>query len=245
MVASLPPCPQSDGSASKVSDDEGDGHGRAPAMPSSFYQSVDALLSRPPPNLHGICKRGGAADSASALPTLRKQRSELRKAQSGGSAAAPQASLTTGSQPLADIDSSAVAEAMEYCENLTRTALMQWGDSNALAGGSSQRPGLPSSRETRRPPKSKPIPQRTRQLEDRGPNSRQPRRENSQRDDGGELRMSKTVPPEDVERLVKNFESGAHLQELRRQLHESQKSMQESRNFIAAAARSWHDHRAT
>ena len=43
----------------------------------------------------------------------------------------------------------------------------------------------------------------------------------------------------DVDELVKNFEDGTHLQELRRALDDSQRSLSQSDKFIQKAASSW------
>ena len=46
--------------------------------------------------------------------------------------------------------------------------------------------------------------------------------------------------PSSTRRLVANFESGAHLTELRKQLHASQKAMEASASVVKQAARDFH-----
>lgn len=233
---------------------------RATVMPPSFYHSVDALLSHPSPDLRAICKRGDAVNPAATLPALRKKRSELRKLGSGAVAAVADMSLKRDAplqskkpeQPPADINLARVVEAMEYCDNLTRASLSQ---GTCAQRSAFSRTGPPE------PSRCKPIPNgkkkgncktpvRTRAAEDRmhGPYAmHQHRRDESEPCSRKQAHVGITgcVAPEDVLRLVHNFESGAHLRELRKQLHESQKSMEESKEFIAAAALSWHQPRVT
>lgn len=236
----------------------------ATAMPPSFYHSVDALLSHPSPDLRAICKKGDAVNPAATLPALRKKRSELRKLGSGAIAAVASMSLKRDApfqskkqeQPPADINLARVVEAMQYCDHLTRAALSQ-GTGSERSESSRTAPLEPSHGRNPCQPlpsgkkkgKSK-TPVRTRAAEDRmhWPYAKHQDR----RDEPGlcssketAVGVSKCVAPEEIVRLVHNFESGAHLRELRKQLHESQKSMEESKEFIAAAALSWHQPRVT
>lgn len=215
MASTLPPVrPDSAGSARPdVSDTDS-----VTNMPTDFYRGVDALLAKPPPSLQTICKP--------ELPVLRKQRSELRC--NGGGL------RRTKPPPIADPSPELLQQALQYCAKLS---------SQGEASSRNDPAAAPRAKGLRRPggrphkPPRDPYAATTTATTKRGPKGPD-RQVWSCR--GENNKATTPVAQDDLQRLVHNFETGAHLNELRRQLHESRKSLDDSTAAIADAARDWH-----
>lgn len=176
-------------------------------MPSSFYDSVDALLAKPPPQLRQV---------DSSLPQLRKQRSELRKG------FVPTKRRQHVPSQRQRVDLGLVDEAMRYCDELKRRAFLNEGEDCAK-------------------PSKEVVVTKTTRMSPKLPKRNYPYNKKGGPASATEKSSAKEKPAkDDVDALVRNFQTGAHLRELRQQLHESQKSMHHSRNYIASLAQSWH-----
>ncbi|KAJ1452090.1 hypothetical protein M885DRAFT_620244 [Pelagophyceae sp. CCMP2097] len=213
------------------------------AMPTQFYTGVDSLLSQPPPSLRAFCRKGAAP--------ARKPRGDARMASGKGKPAdrrdAPQA-------PRAKADLSRVQEALEFGDRLSR----QVQEDGALADRAQRNHRREAAEPRRKGQAAEPRQKKraearvdtgsARSFDDthaRPPPHESARDSKPSFDTAGGGRPA--VRPggaararsDDVDDLVRNFESGLGAQELRRQLLESQNSMRASRDVLSEAAREW------
>ena len=198
-----------------------------------IMSGVDALLSKPAPSMRQFAGR----NSGPSIPVMRKQRSEARRGKKASNASTTRRRTKPDVVPDAEPDPAMVAEALQYCQGLSMRVAADDNVPPAPARAAAKAPPPPkrggSRRRARGEPKKNPAetmakaygtgPARTK----KAAFSTKPQ----QKKRGAEL---------DTAALVANFESGAHLTELRKQLHASQKAMEASASVVKQAARDFH-----
>ena len=197
-----------------------------------IMSGVDALLSKPAPSMRQFAGR----NSGPSIPVMRKQRSEARRGKKVSNASTTRRRTKPDVVPDAEPDPAMVAEALQYCQGLSMRVADD-APAPPVRAAAARAPPPPkrggSRRRARGEPKKNPAetmaraygtgPARTK----KAAFSTKPQ----QKKRGAEL---------DTAALVANFESGAHLTELRKQLHASQKAMEASASVVKQAARDFH-----
>jgi hypothetical protein len=200
-----------------------------------IMSGVDALLSKPAPSMRQFAGR----NSGPSIPVMRKQRSEARRGKKVSNASTTRRRTKPDVVPDCEPDPAMVAEALQYCQGLSMRVAADDAPPAAPAARARAAAAPPppkrggSRRRARGEPKKNPAetmaraygtgPARTK----KAAFSTKPQ----QKKRGAEL---------DTAALVANFESGAHLTELRKQLHASQKAMEASASVVKQAARDFH-----
>lgn len=234
MASTLPPVRPDSADSARPDVSDADSSEAVTNMPMDFYRGVDALLAKPPPSLQTICK------PSAELPVLRKQRADLRngglrrtKPQADPS---PELGLRRAKPQVADPSPELVQQALQYCAKLANEKLSNDPVDAPRAKGLRRPGGRPN-----KPPRDPYAATTTTTTTKRGPVSSKGATDRQVWSCRGENKAAATpvVAQDDIQRLVHNFETGAHLTELRRQLHESQKSLDDSTAAIAHAARDW------
>ena len=191
---------------------------------------VDALLSKPAPSMRQFASRGGGP----SIPVMRKQRSEARRGKKVASTTRRRTKPDV--VPDAEPDPAAVAEALQYCQGLSMRVADD-APAPPVRAAAARAPPPPkrggSRRRARGEPKKNPA-ETMAKAYGTGTSTKKKAAFSTttkQKKRGAEL---------DTAALVANFESGAHLTELRKQLHASQKAMEASASVVKQAARDFH-----
>ena len=218
--------PLFDGETPRGHDDEPELRGVDDIM-----SGVDALLSKPAPSMRQFASRGGGP----SIPVMRKQRSEARRGKKVASTTRRRTKPDV--VPDAEPDPAAVADALQYCQGLSMRVAADDNVPPAPARAAAKAPPPPkrggSRRRARGEPKKNPAETMARAYGTGGTTKKKAAFSTTtkQKKRGAEL---------DTAALVANFESGAHLTELRKQLHASQKAMEASASVVKQAARDFH-----
>ena len=196
-----------------------------------IMSGVDALLSKPAPSMRQFAGR----NSGPSIPVMRKQRSEARRGKKVSNASTTRRRTKPDVVPDAEPDPAMVAEALQYCQGLSMRVA---DDAPAPPVRAAARAPPPpkrggSRRRARGEPKKNPAETMARAYGTGGTTKKKAAFSTTtkQKKRGAEL---------DTAALVANFESGAHLTELRKQLHASQKAMEASASVVKQAARDFH-----
>jgi hypothetical protein len=215
----------------------------SPTMGEDFYKGVEGFLAKPAPTLRHFCK--GPPPGGQSLPVLRKQRSDLRKGKVPGAAPAPKPQRRPRGDDGDHVDVAKVAEALQFCEGLAARDLAGGGGGGDPRGAPRRRSEAPREKQERRrdarrsklaPARSSDDVSATYGVAPRGRRDRKPQRAEFSASSAKAARDPRRVAPGEVDALVRNFEEGTSLTELRKQLHASRKSMEDSASALRAAA---------
>ena len=197
-----------------------------------IMSGVDALLSKPAPSMRQFAGR----NSGPSIPVMRKQRSEARRGKKVSNASTTRRRTKPDVVPDCEPDPAMVAEALQYCQGLA-TRVADDAPAPPVRAAAARAPPPPkrggSRRRARGEPKKNPAETMARAYGTGGTTKKKAAftTKPQQKKRGAEL---------DTAALVANFESGAHLTELRKQLHASQKAMEASASVVKQAARDFH-----